>query len=95
MSDIKVDFGSLTEGESAIKGVYQQLVSTLEQLEADLRPMVSSWSGAAQESYTECQQRWDRAAADLSVLLNQIGQAVGTANDNYQAAESAARSNWS
>lgn len=94
MSGIKVDFGSLADGQGAINGVYRQLVATLEQLEADLQPMVSSWTGTAQASYAQCKRNWDQAAEQLALLLNNIGSAVGTANENYQAAERAAKANW-
>jgi len=94
-SAIEVNFGSLADGQGAIKGIYQQLVATLEELDSDLRPMVSSWSGAAQSSYLDCKQNWDQAAEQLALLLNQIGSRVGTAHDNYQAAEHSAKGNWS
>ena len=53
--------------------------------------MISTWSGAAQESYLQCKKQWDDAAVALSQVLNSVGQAVGQAHQNYTAAESAAR----
>jgi WXG100 family type VII secretion target len=94
MPEISVNFESLALGQDSIRGVYNQLVGTLTQLENDLQPMVSSWSGSAQESYVQCKKQWEQAAAALSTVLSQIGQAVGTANENYQNAEKAAKSNW-
>lgn len=96
MSDgsIKVTFESLQSGQAGIQKTYSALVSTLEDLENRLKPMISTWTGAAQESYLTCKQQWDTAAANLSQVLNNIGQAVGQAHENYQAAEQAARSNW-
>jgi early secretory antigenic target protein ESAT-6 len=94
MPEISVSFESLASGQDSIKGVYTQLTATLDQLESDLQPMVSSWSGSAQESYLQCKKQWEEAAAALSIVLSQIGQAVGTANENYQAAERAAKNNW-
>jgi early secretory antigenic target protein ESAT-6 len=94
MPEISVSFESLTTGQDSIKGVYAQLTATLDQLESDLQPMVSSWSGSAQESYVQCKKQWEEAALALSTVLSQIGTAVGTANENYRAAEKAAKSNW-
>jgi early secretory antigenic target protein ESAT-6 len=94
MPEISVNFESLSSGQDSIKGVYTQLTSTLDQLESDLAPMVASWSGSAQESYLQCKKQWEEAAAGLATVLNQIGQSVGTANDNYMAAERAAKNNW-
>ena len=95
MSEIKVQFESLATGEQGIRNNYAKLTATLDQLESDLQPMINSWSGQAQESYLQCKKQWDDAAQALSVVLNNIGQAVGKAHENYRAAESAAANNWS
>ena len=39
--------------------------------------------------------KWDRSANDLNQVLNQIGVALGTSNENYQAGEAANRARWS
>jgi early secretory antigenic target protein ESAT-6 len=95
MGEIHVQFESLAAGQEGIRNNYAKLTATLDQLESDLQPMISSWSGAAQESYLQCKRQWDEAALGLSQVLNNIGQAVGQAHENYTSAETAARSNWS
>jgi WXG100 family type VII secretion target len=95
MGEIHVQFESLQAGEQGIRNNFAKLQATLEQLESDLQPMIGSWSGAAQESYVQCKNQWDQAAAALAQVLNNIGQAVGQAHENYTAAENAARANWS
>jgi WXG100 family type VII secretion target len=94
MGTIKVTFGSLQEGQQGIARTYSALVGTLEDLERQLAPMVSTWTGGAQQAYHEQKTKWDTAAANLSQVLNQIGQAVAGAHENYTAAESAATNNW-
>jgi 6 kDa early secretory antigenic target len=94
MGEIHVQFDSLASGEQGIRNNYAKLTGTLEQLESDLQPMISSWSGSAQESYLQCKKQWDDAAVALSQVLNSIGTAVGQAHQNYTAAESAAQANW-
>ncbi len=95
MGEIHVQFESLASGQEGINRTFTALTGTLEQLESDLAPMVQSWSGAAQEAYLQCKKQWDDAAQALAQVLNTIGQAVGTAHDNYSQAERAAQSNWS
>jgi len=92
---ISVHFGALQEAQQGITRTYSSLVATLEDLETKLGPLVSTWTGLAQQAYHEKKQQWDTAAAALSQVLNQIGQAVGQANENYQAAEQANRNTWS
>lgn len=94
MGEIHVQFESLQAGEQGIRNNYAKLTATLEQLETDLRPMINTWTGSAQESYLACKKQWDDAAAALSMVLSNIGQAVGQAHENYSAAENSARSNW-
>ncbi|MBE7186694.1 WXG100 family type VII secretion target [Jatrophihabitans endophyticus] len=95
MSEIHVQFESLETGASGIKSNYAKLQATLEQLNSDLQPMLSSWSGAAQEAYNNCKREWDNAADQLAVVLSNIGQAVTQAHENYTGAEQAALNNWS
>jgi len=71
------------------------LTPDLETLEQELNPLVNTWTGAAQQAYHEKKQQWDTAAANLAQVLNEIGRAVGQANENYQAAEQANRNAWS
>lgn len=94
MGDIHVNFESLATGEQGIRNNYAKLTATLDQLEADLQPMITTWSGTAQESYLTAKKQWDDAAQALSLVLNNVAQAVGHAHQNYTAAENAARSNW-
>jgi 6 kDa early secretory antigenic target len=94
MGEINVRFDSLLQGQAGIAQTYSRLTSTLEELEQRLNPMIQTWTGQAQESYLQCKKQWDEAAANLATVLNTIGQAVGTAHENYRAAENAARSNW-
>jgi early secretory antigenic target protein ESAT-6 len=94
MTEIHVNFESLQTGYQGIQGNYAKLSATLEQLNSDLQPMINSWSGAAQESYLACKKQWDDASDALALVLNNIGQAVSQAHDNYTGAEQAARNNW-
>ena len=94
MGEIHVAFESLQTGQQGIRNNYARLTATLEQLESDLKPMLSTWSGAAQEAYLVQKKNWDDAALALSQVLNSVGQAVGQAHENYTNAENSARSNW-
>lgn len=94
MGEISVRFDSLQGGEQGIRNTYSRLVATLEGLESDLQPMISTWSGEARDQYMQCKKQWDDAAQALSQVLNSVAQAVGQAHQNYQGAESSALSNW-
>ncbi|WP_375500233.1 WXG100 family type VII secretion target [uncultured Jatrophihabitans sp.] len=74
--------------------LFTRLQGTLDQLEADLRPMIDSWSGAAQESYLACHREWSEAAQSLTTVLNTVGRAVGSAHENYSATHQATIQVW-
>jgi len=95
MSEIKVNFGALEAGQAGIAKTHGELVATLDELEANLQPMLATWDGDAREAYYQCKKEWDSAAEQMNTTLGQIGQLVGTANQNYRQAETTATNNWS
>ena len=56
-------------GEQDIRNDYARLTATLEQLESDLAPLLTTWSAVAQESYLACKKQWDDATLALSHVL--------------------------
>jgi WXG100 family type VII secretion target len=94
MDEIHVQFAALETGQQAISERYRQLEAALSDLERDLAPMVSSWTGAAQQAYLANKRTWENAAAELAQVLQAISVAVGQAHDSYVAAERTAYSMW-
>lgn len=95
MSEILVTFGELEGARSSIQTTWTNISREMEDLKRYLQPMVETWTGEASSAYQAHQTKWDRSAADLNQVLNQIGVALGTSNANYQAGESANRARWS
>lgn len=94
MSEIKVTFGALSTAQADIRSTLTRINGMLEELDAGLRPIAATWQGEAALFYREKQREWNTAAADIGVVLDQIGRAVGTANENYQQVETRNRSLW-
>ena len=95
MSEILVTFGELESARSSIQTTWTHINREMEDLKQYLQPMVETWTGDAASAYHAHQAQWDRSAADLNQVLNQIGIALGTSNENYQAGEAANRARWS
>lgn len=72
----------LVSGEKAIR-------DTLDRIEAQVAPLVASWSGEAQANYAATQARWNQAEAGLIQVLQDIGRIVSSGNDQMQATERA------
>jgi 6 kDa early secretory antigenic target len=94
VSEILVTFGELENARSSIQTTWTNISREMEDLKRYLQPMVATWTGEAATAYQAHQAKWDRSAADLNQVLNQIGVALGTSNENYQAGEAANRARW-
>ncbi len=94
MSEILVTFGEIDNARSSIQTTWTNISREMEDLKRYLAPMVETWTGEASTAYQAHQAKWDRSSADLNQVLNQIGVALGTSNENYQAGEAANKSRW-
>ncbi|WP_367134897.1 WXG100 family type VII secretion target [Saccharothrix sp. HUAS TT1] len=92
--DIKVDFGQLSSAASDISSQANSIESELENLKSRLAPVIAQWEGGASANYQDAQRRWDESAAGLQQVLAQIGMAVASATDAYQAAERKNSERW-
>lgn len=97
MSDasVLVTFAALAEAAQRIQQTSNSLNQKLTDLENQLKPVVSSWTGAASEQYQVQQQKWNQAQTDLTHVLQAIGQAVEQAHDAYSQTEQANAQAWS
>jgi WXG100 family type VII secretion target len=93
-SPIKVTFSQLAATQDQVRNTVSNINTQLADLKNYLAPMVSTWSGSAAENYNAAQAQWDRAAADLNAVLHAIGNALGQANEGYQATEKSNASRW-
>lgn len=91
---IKVSYAALTAAADNLTNSSGTISGRLDQLESDLRPMSVNWTGQASDTYRVTQQKWDTAAAELAQILRQIGTAVRTAGENYQATDSRIGASW-
>ncbi|PIE26374.1 MAG: WXG100 family type VII secretion target [Micrococcales bacterium] len=87
MSQVGVNFASLAGTQSHIASTVGHMNTQLEDLRAYLRPMVSTWEGAASQAYQLQQAKWDAAVRELNLILQQIAQATANANDGFQRTE--------
>ncbi|AEF42486.1 WXG100 family type VII secretion target [Hoyosella subflava] len=91
---IKYNFGQIETLRSDIAVSTAQMNANLADLKAFLAPLVADWTGSAAEAYQAQQRRWDEAAQGLNQVLESIGRAVGSGNDQMAAAERAAMNQW-
>ncbi|WP_300017206.1 WXG100 family type VII secretion target [Pseudonocardia sp.] len=95
MPEIKVSYSTLSTAEADIKASVARLRQSLADLESGLAPMAATWTGEASEFYRATQLQWNKAADELSVLLETVGGGVGTALVNYMNSDNQVRRMWS
>ncbi|UUZ60911.1 WXG100 family type VII secretion target [Nocardioides sp. B-3] len=84
---IKVEHGKLDTGSADVMAAAKEIQARLDTLEDELKPLASDWTGAAKEAYREAKATWDKAIADMIVLLQQASANVDTSNREYKAAD--------
>ncbi|MEJ2869027.1 WXG100 family type VII secretion target [Actinomycetospora sp. OC33-EN08] len=87
---IKVSFGALDTAVADVNGGAQAMEQRMQQLRSDIAPMLSTWDGAARESYAAAQAQWDQGWQELQAALAQLGQSTANANQGYNDTERAA-----
>jgi len=95
MDTIYVEHGRLDTAAGNFKAHQSTLNEVLSQLESDLAPMISTWSGEARDLYLQKKAAWDKAAQDISNLLGHISKLTGDAYVNYCQAVSDVHTVWS
>jgi early secretory antigenic target protein ESAT-6 len=88
------NFGALNTGAENFAIAANTLRRELDELETSLQAKLAAWEGDTQTAYWECKKKWDAAAADMQRIIAQLGLAIGTAHQNYQAAENFGKSVW-
>jgi len=83
MSTIYVEHNRLATGAENLSAHKKTFDEVLSQLESDLAPMISTWSGEARDLYLQKKGLWDKAARDISLLLAHIAKITEDAHNGY------------
>lgn len=94
MSDLKVNFGALSTAAADIQGSATNLERILGDMDRSLQPLRANWDGEASAAYTTAKSKWTTAIDDMKLLLADVGKAVSSSNDDYQATERANTQRW-
>jgi 6 kDa early secretory antigenic target len=82
-----VNHGGLNEVTDHLYKMVKDIDDRMNNLEKDLAPLQSEWSGNAQQAYHTAKTKWDTAIAEMMQLMNDMGNTVGTSNQEYHAAD--------
>ncbi|MFF6995840.1 WXG100 family type VII secretion target [Streptomyces sp. NPDC008313] len=91
---IDVQYAMVRHAVEELTDQTRQIITALNTLEDDLKPLVMSWEGADQQMYREVQAQWDQATKNMAVLLGDSGELVGTIHNNHSRDEHRSADNW-
>lgn len=81
------NFATLSSSAENYAIVAGTIRKELDDLESSLQSKLSQWEGDAQQAYWRFKKQWDAAAADMQNVVQRLGLAIGSAHENYTAAE--------
>jgi WXG100 family type VII secretion target len=91
---IDVQYSTVRHAIEELKGQTQQIITTLNNLEDELKPLVMSWEGDDQAMYRGVQAEWDQATKNMALLLGDSGELVQSIHDNHSRDERRSADNW-
>ncbi|OON78076.1 WXG100 family type VII secretion target [Streptomyces tsukubensis] len=91
---IDLQFPLARQAIEELRGQTQQIIETLNRLEDELKPLVTTWEGSDQEMYLVVQQEWDAATKRMAQLLGDSGDLVQMIHDNHSRDMRKSADNW-
>ncbi|MEU9185642.1 WXG100 family type VII secretion target [Streptomyces sp. NPDC048484] len=91
---IDVQYPKVQQAIEELMDQTQLIIKTLNNLEDELKPLVSTWEGADQEQYRVVQAEWDNATKNMARLLGDNGELIRTIHDNHSRDERKSADNW-
>lgn len=92
--EIRYNFGVIEGARADIASTTAAIEDQLFQLKKFIEPLAATWGGTAAAAYQREQANWDRSAADLKAVLDAIGRAVGSGNEEMQETNNRAAASW-
>ncbi|PRQ11581.1 WXG100 family type VII secretion target [Corynebacterium sp. 13CS0277] len=93
-SAIKYQFGAITAASGDIQQTSGRINGLLDELKAQIKPMVATWEGDSASAYQAAQLKWDNAAAELNNILATIANTVQEGNDRMSDINRRAAGTW-
>jgi early secretory antigenic target protein ESAT-6 len=82
-----VDHAALDQAAQDLSNAVRDIDARMNQLEDELRPLQSDWTGRAKDQYAISQQRWNTAIYEMLSVLGQTSTSVTQSNADYISAD--------
>lgn len=95
-SYVGVNYAKMGLAQEGLLKVVTQMDEATDGLIADLKTILGdSWTGDTKIEFEAYHLKWDGLEREMGNLLREAANAIGTATQNYQAAEMRNRAIWS
>ncbi|MBO0882382.1 MAG: WXG100 family type VII secretion target [Mycobacterium sp.] len=91
----RVVFGGMDAGMQNFMAAHKSLTSTLDEMEHDVEAKLAEWDGDARQEYLRAKAQWRQAADHMAMVVQNMGGAIGSGNENYRGAENKGVGLWS
>jgi early secretory antigenic target protein ESAT-6 len=78
-----VDHAALDQAAQDLSTAVRDIDGRMNQLEDELRPLQSDWTGQAKGQYDISKQRWNTAIYEMLTVLGQTSSSVTQSNSDY------------
>jgi len=82
-----VDHAALDQAAQDLSTAVRDIDGRMNQLEDELRPLQSDWTGRAKDQYAISKQRWNTAIYEMLTVLGQTSSSVTQSNTDYISAD--------
>ncbi len=82
-----VNHAALDQAAQDLSNAVRGIDARMNQLEGELAPLQSEWTGQAKEQYAISKQRWNTAIHEMLQLLGQTSSSVAQSNAEYIASD--------
>ena len=87
LDGLRVNHAGLDQAAEDLLRVVARIDGRMHQLQRELEPLRTSWTGDAQRAYVVAAARWDGAITEMRDLLSSTSQQVTRSNIEYRAAD--------
>lgn len=93
-TEIVVNVGIVHTAADDLDVITTRMRTTLEEMDAALRPLEVDWTGAAAAAYRAAQRAWRTEIGQMVDLLGVLSGVVETSGHTYESTEGDVRSAW-
>lgn len=94
LDGLRVDHGALDTAAVGMHRIVGAIDRVLDDLVADLRPLVDQWDGETKLAFHDCERTWNFAMTEMKDLLDRSRNSVSQSNDEFRAVDLKNASNF-